>query len=188
VRRASSTVVALVGEGAHDATAAVGRAANVHAIVTGETDDALTRAVAAWDEAARTHVPYAVHDADPLATVADAWVRRFDETGPAGELEVAVSATLARWRARSLELPDYYLVLDAEALPPTRRHWFLGVLHGAAPARVVPVPGEPAMVRDALGGLGAGRWWPELDHMLDGIDRVVPNRAGRTPASRAPAR
>jgi hypothetical protein len=37
--------------------------------------------------------PYLVHDADPLALVADAWVRRYDQQGPAGELEVAVRDT-----------------------------------------------------------------------------------------------
>jgi hypothetical protein len=52
---------------------------------------------------------------------------------------------LARWRVGSIELPDYYLALDAESWTATRRHWFLGVLHTAAPARVVPdqlVPGS----------------------------------------------
>ena len=92
----------------------------------------------------RAHSPYLVHDADPLAAVGDAWVRRYDEQGPIGELEVAVAETLARWRVGSIELPDYYLVLDAEAWGATRRHWYLGVLHGAAPARVVPVPDPDA--------------------------------------------
>jgi hypothetical protein len=60
-----------------------------------------------------------------LALVADAWVRRFDEQGPAGELEVAVRDTLVRWRARTIELPDY-IVLDPGSWGVTRRHWYLG--------------------------------------------------------------
>lgn len=98
----------------------------------------LERAATAWQAATGTHLPYLVHDADPLAAVADAWVRRYDEQGPAGELEVAVADTLARWRARTIELPDYYLLLDPEALAPTGRHWYLGLLARSAPARVVP--------------------------------------------------
>ena len=116
-----------------------------------------------------------MHDADPLAAVADAWVRRFDEQGPVGELEVAVAETLARWRVGSIELPDYYLVLDAEAWGATRRHWYLGVLHQAAPARVIPVPDPDAAAR-TLPRLGAGAWWPDLDDLLGGIERVVPDQ------------
>lgn len=80
----------------------------------------MTRAVAAWREARRAHVPFLVHDADPLADVAEAWVSRLDGTGPLGELEVAVRKTLVRWRAGLLELPDYYLVVDAESLEVTK--------------------------------------------------------------------
>ena len=123
-----------------------------------------------------SHSPYSVHDADPLAVVADAWVRRFDEQGPVGELEVAVRETLARWRVGSIELPDYYLVLDAERWGATRRHWFLGVLHHAAPARIVPVPDAHA-AGAALGHLTTGRWWPDVDALLDGVDQVVPDLA-----------
>jgi hypothetical protein len=126
-------------------------------------------------DAVRAHSPYLVHDADPLAAVADTWVRRFDEAGPIGELEVAVSETLARWRVGSIEMPDYYLVLDAESWPPTRRHWYLGVLHAAAPARVVPVPDPDAAAR-MLPRLSAGAWWPDLDDLLAGIEQVVPDQ------------
>jgi len=124
----------------------------------------------------RVHSPYFVHDADPLAAVATAWVRRFDEQGPFGELEVAVAETLARWRVGSIELPDYYVVLGADQWGATRRHWYLGVLHRAAPARVVPVP-DAAAARGALGRLTTGRWWPDVDTLLDGIERVVPDQA-----------
>ncbi len=98
-----------------------------------------------------------------------------------GEVEVAVQETLARWRAGSIELPDYYLALDAERWAPTHRHWFLGVLHRAAPARVVPVAGNADEVAAALGHLSSGRWWPDLDRLLDGIERTVPDQAGLAP-------
>ena len=177
-RRTSTTVIAVVGDG-DDVRAAVERlgvAANVVALVPPIDDGPLERAVAAWHDAARAHSPYFVHDADPLAAVADAWVRLYDEHGPRGELEVAVAETLARWRPGSIELPDYYLALDADTWVPTRRHWYLGVLHAAAPARVVPVTGIDAEA--ALAHLGAGRWWPDLDQLLDGVDRVVPDQVG----------
>ena len=59
---------------------------------------------------------------------------------------------------------------------PTRRHWYLGVLHATAPARVVPVPDPDAAAR-TLPRLGAGAWWPDLDDLLGGIERVVPGSA-----------
>jgi hypothetical protein len=151
------------------------RGANVATLIPDADAPALDRAVEAWNAATRIHTPYFVHDADPLAAAAAAWVRRFDERGPAGELEVAVTDTLARWRAGSIELPDYYLVLDAESWTPTRRHWYLGVVHAAGPARVVPVA-DAEEAGSALAHLSAGRWWPDLDDLLVGIDRVVPDQ------------
>ena len=177
-RRTATTVVAVVGDDAvaRAATERLGRGANVGWTDPEPADDALTRAVAAWGLAARAHAPYFVHDADPLRAVADAWVRLYDEQGPRGELEVAVANTLVRWRPGSIELPDYYLVLDAEGWGTTRRHWYLGVLHRAAPARVVPT--DRTAADDVLEHLSAGRWWPDLDVLLDGIDHVVPDHVG----------
>jgi hypothetical protein len=141
----------------------------------------LDRAVEACGEARRTAAPYLLHDADPLAWVAGAWTRYFEATGVTGDLEVAVAETLARWRARALDLPDYYVVVSPEGLAPTLRHWYLGVLAGAAPARVVALaPSEP--ITDRLPTLGTGPWWPGLDRLLDGVERVVPDRAGRSSA------
>ncbi|HEX6312167.1 MAG TPA: hypothetical protein VF152_11140 [Acidimicrobiia bacterium] len=176
--RASTTVVALVGERAPEVAAQLGGAANVVAVLVDAEASPFDRAVQVWNRVAGTHAPYLVHDADPLAAVADAWTRLYDGAGAVGELEVATQETLARWRAGSIELPDYYVVLDAEGWAPTRRHWFLGVLHGAAPARIVPVGATASEVAGALGRLAAGRWWPELDELLAGIDRAVPDRAG----------
>ncbi len=175
-------MVAVVGDGSGPCVARLGDAVNVVAASDPASgaerqgvEDVLDGAVTAWSEATRVHTPYFVHDADPLALVGDAWVRRADEQGPVGELEVAVEATLARWRVESIELPDYYLVLDAESMPPTRRHWYFGVLHRAAPARVVPVANTGEATR-ALPRLGAGRWWPDLDALLTGIDRIAPDQ------------
>ena len=186
-RRTSTTVVAVVGTDAAACVEQLGLAAHVVPVLVDADDPPLDRAVAAWAEAVRAHSPYLVHDADPLAVVADAWVRRFDEAGPIGELEVAVSETLARWRVGSIELPDYYLVLDAESWTPTRRHWYLGVLHAAAPARVVPVPDPDAAAR-MLPRLGTGAWWPDLDDLLDGIDQVVPDQVAPASVSAGSAR
>ena len=185
MQRTSTTVVTLVGERAAACVTALGRASNVVAHLADAGAAPLDRAVDAWGVAARTHSPYFVHDADPLAAVVDTWVRRYDEEGPIGELEVAVTEPVARWRARSIELPDYYLVLDAETWGATRRHWYLGVLHEAGPARVVPAVGDPAVLADALGHRAAGRWWPDVDRLLDGVDRVVPDQIGRSVAEPA---
>jgi hypothetical protein len=176
VQRITTTVVALVGEPARACMDALGQAANVATVRPDATAPPLERAVAAWQAATRTHTTYLLHDADPLAAVADAWARRFDveQPGPAGDLEVAVAETLGRWRARAIELPDYYLVLDPETWEATRRDFYLGVLHRAAPHRVVPVTGTPEQVGAQLGGLRSGRWWPEVDRLLDGIDQVMP--------------
>ena len=174
--RHATTVVAVVGGRAGAAAASLRGRANVR-VVLPEEEGAAERAGVAWRLAAGTSVPYLVHDADPLAAVADAWVRRFDEAGPAGELEVAVADVVARWRARSVGLPDYYLVVDAEELPPTRRHWYLGVLHRRAPLRVLPRGGAED-VAAALRRLPAAPWWPGLDDLLATVERVVPDRVG----------
>jgi hypothetical protein len=137
----------------------------------------LDRASAAWEQARRTTAPYLIHDADPLAWVADVWARRFEGQGVAGDLEVAVAETLARWRARSIELPDYYVVVDPEGLRPTLRHWFLGLLGSTAPPRVVTNPPTVPVV-SSLAQLHTGRWWPDLDRMLADLDRVIPEQAG----------
>ncbi len=152
-------------------------AANVRVLRTEADAAPLDRARAASEQARRTTTPYLLHDADPLAWVAETWAQRFEGQGTPGELEVAVAETLARWRARSLELPDYYLVVDPEGIRPTLRHWFLGLLASAAPARVVT--SRPSLpVVDNLAGLHTGRWWPDLDRILADLDRVLPEQAG----------
>jgi hypothetical protein len=175
-RRTSTTVVVVVGDAdaARACVERLGRAANVGWVVPDPDADPLDRAVDGWSQASRAHTPYFVHDADPLAAVATAWVRYYDERGPIGELEVAVAATLGRWRPGSIELPDYYLAVDAESWEPTRRHWWLGVVHAAAPSRVVPTLAADA--EHTLAHLASGRWWPDLDELLRDVHTVVPDR------------
>jgi hypothetical protein len=87
-----------------------------------------------------------------------------------------VRETLSRWRARTIDLPDYYIVLDPGSWEATRRHWYLGLLHRAAPSRVVPADPAADQVQARIGNLASGRWWPELDRLLAEVDRVVPDR------------
>jgi len=136
--------------------------------VVGAFPDAVRRVFGA-------HTTYVVHDDDPLAAVADGWVRLFEESGPIGELEVAVAETVARWRAGTAELPDYYLVAGVDTLTDTRRHWYFGVLRDAAARRVVPVDPDAGAVLGALEALAPGPWWPPVDRLLDGIERRAPD-------------
>lgn len=133
------------------------------------------------------HTTYLVHDDDPLGDVADAWTRLFEESGPIGELEVAAAETVARWRAGTTELPDFYLVTGVDDLTPTRRHWYFGVLHDAAPRRIVPVDPSAEAVLGALESLAPGPWWPPVDRLLDGIEHRAPelvrDRASHRPPS-----
>lgn len=138
----------------------------------------LDRSAAAWSAAKRTAGTYFVHDADPLAELAEAWTEFFDGSAPHGTIEVARASVLARWRAGSIALPDYYLLDSPDDLTPTMRHWFLGVLAGAALTRVVALEPDRSL-GDHLGSLPSGRWWPPLDELLDGIERVVPDRLER---------
>ncbi len=176
MQRVSTTVIGLVGDQARVCAQALQRAPNIRVELPDPDAAPLERAAAAWQAATGTHAPYLVHDADPLALVADAWVRRYDQQGPVGELEVAVRDTLARWRARTIELPDYYLLLDPGSWGATRRHWYLGLLHRAAPSRVVPAEAAAAPLQARIATLDSGRWWPELDRLLAGVDRVVPDQ------------
>jgi hypothetical protein len=182
----NTTVVAVVATFADPSPLEHVRAANVRILRPDPDAAALDRAVMVWDLARRTSTPYLIHDADPLAWVADAWARRFEAAGTAGDLEVAMAETLARWRARSLDLPDYYVLTDPERFSPVLRHWFLGLLGSAAPSRVVTArAGAPVIER--LADLRPGPWWPDLDRVLAGIDRVLPEQLGGsgTPSSEA---
>lgn len=167
-------MVVVAGDGAGDVVSGLDGLHNVRAIRQGER-----RPAEVMEIAGRSAATYVVHDADPLADVAAAWTTYFDGTGVVGALEVAIEAALAELRADRLVLPDYYLVLDPDGMTETWRHWWLGVLAGAAPVRVVPVRPSAAAISEELGRLVAGRWWPaDLEAWLRGLPRVVPDRAG----------
>lgn len=183
-RNVSSTVVVVVDD-SPEAVAHLG-APNVRSLSVEADDAALERAVAAWGEVIRTHRPYVVHDADPLAAVADAWVAVYDGAGARGDVEVASDAVRAAWRRRRVDLPDYYLVVDLDRMSATRRHWYLGVLLEAAPHRVLPVDRSATKMLAAIRQLPAGRWWPDLDQLLDDVMDVVPDRFGLATDLRAP--
>lgn len=176
MRRLSSTVVVVAGEQAEAVVSGLGALNNVRALARGERSPAeMTEAVK------RSVATYVVHDADPLATVGDAWAGFFDGTEPVGGLELAIEAALTDLRSGRLLLPDYYVVLDAGAMPVTRRHWWLGVLAGTAPARVVLSEASAAAVTGVLANLPSGRWWPDdLAGWLRGLPKVVPDQAGLT--------
>jgi hypothetical protein len=174
MRRLSSTVVVVAGEQAGKVVSGLDGLRNVRAIThdgrsPAEVDQAVNQAVAT----------YVVHDADPLGAVGDAWVGLFDGAAPVGALEVATETALAALRSERVVLPDYYVVLDPDAMPVTRKHWWLGVLAGAAPARVVPAGASASAVTEVLGRLAPGRWWPsDVESWLRELPRVVPDRAG----------
>ncbi|MEV5747455.1 hypothetical protein AB0L00_06520 [Actinoallomurus sp. NPDC052308] len=174
MRRTSSTVVVVAGEGADKVVSGLVGLHNVRALVAGDRTPAeLSRAIAG------AGTTYVVHDADPLGDVRDAWVDFFDQAAPHGGLEVAIESALGGLAAERLLLPDYYVVLDPEGMSPTLRHWWLGVLAGAAPSRVVPAAASVAAVSDALAHLAAGRWWPaDLPGWLRGLPKVVPDQMG----------
>ncbi len=174
MRRLSSTVVVVAGERSGEVVAGLDGLHNVRAIARGE------RSAAEVEEAVhRSTATYVVHDADPLGAVGDAWVGLFDGAEPVGGLEVAVETALAGLRSDRLALPDYYVVLDPEDMPVTRRHWWLGAVADSAPNRVVPSRASSAAVADVLGRLSSGRWWPaDLETWLRDLPRTVPDRVG----------
>jgi hypothetical protein len=183
VLKVNTTVVAVVAPPEIDPLDGL-HAANVRVRRPDPQAPALDRAVAVWEQARGTAAPYLVHDADPLADAADAWVARFEGRGVPGSLEVAVAATLARWRARSLDLPDYYVLVAPDDLAPLRRQWFVGFLGAAAPNRVSTArPGTTLL--DHLPGLRPGPWWPELDRLLADLDRFAPDAGPLVAATEA---
>lgn len=175
MQRSSATVVTLVGPDAARSLPGLAAAGRVRTVTVDAELGPLERAAAAQRLVSGSGSTLAVSDIDPLAGVVDAWTGLYAGTGVAGALEVAVAATVAIWRAGTVELPDYFVVLDPDAWEPTRRHWYLGVLTAAAPSRVLPVPSADA-VPGVLRRLPSGRWWPTLERLLDGIDHQLPDR------------
>jgi hypothetical protein len=139
----------------------------------------------AMRDAARRSATYVVAPADPLAGVATAWRAMWDvparaATAAAG-FEESAAETLAAWRRKRFELPDYYLVIAPPEGIATGPDLYLGPLRAARPHRVAVAasagPGDAASARgltsaisllDTLRSLPHGPWWPPLDQLLDG--------------------
>jgi hypothetical protein len=126
-------------------------------------------------EAARRRSTYVVVPDDPLADVAAGWRTMWDlSAGPAGaaEFERAAADTLAAWRAKQFELPDYYLVMAPPPGTDTGPDLYLGPLRALRPRRVAVArggdgPGQAVRLLDTLRSLEHGPWWPPLDELLD---------------------
>jgi hypothetical protein len=133
----------------------------------------------AMREAARRRSTYVVVPADPLAGVAAAWRGMWDvAAGPAAAagFEESAAGTLAAWRAKRFELPDYYLVIAPAEDTATGPDLYLGPLRAARSRRVAVAATDPASpgvrssaisLLDTLRSLPHGPWWPPLDELLD---------------------
>jgi hypothetical protein len=135
---------------------------------------------AAWEtgaqalrEAARRQSTYVVVPDDPLADVAAEWRAMWEPGGAHGPsgFEERAADTLAAWRGKQFELPDYYLVVvGAEAAGPDL---YLGPLRAARPRRVAVagmasgLAAQQSRLLDALGSLEYGPWWPPLEDLID---------------------
>lgn len=212
VRRNPSTVVVLAGWATEQVLAALGRSLNVVLVRPEEPppggDGGIETAAGALRRAAGIAAPYVLVAADPLGSVAAAWQAMWDVTAePRGseEFELRAAETLAAWRAKRFELPDYYLVLAEETAPggndvpggpggsgtgEPRADFYLGPLRAVRPNRVSVAAGATAAAQtDALlselGSLRHGPWWPSLDEILRTARGFYPGAlAGSTAAAR----
>ena len=205
VRHNPSTVVVLAGRTIEQVLAAVGRSLNVVLVRPEQpqpgpgagagTDAGIEAAAGTLRRAAGIAAPYVLVAADPLGPVAAAWQAMWEVTAePRGsdEFELRAAETLAAWRAKRFELPDYYLVLAEETAPggagapgttgtsgapgvsgvgERRADFYLGPLRAVRPNRVSVAAGAaPDALAGALlselGSLRHGPWWPPLDEVL----------------------
>jgi hypothetical protein len=192
VRHNPSTVVVLAGGTTEPVLAAVGRSLNVVLVRPAEPPPgpapAIDAAAGALRRAAGITAPYVLVAADPLSPVAAAWQAMWEVTAePRGgdEFELRAAETLAAWRAKRFELPDYYLVLAEEAAPGgtapaaggasgasgPRADFYLGPLRAVRPNRVSVAAGaspeaQAGALLTELGSLRHGPWWPPLDEVF----------------------
>jgi hypothetical protein len=215
VRHNPSTVVVLAGRTTEQVLAAVGRSLNV-VLVRPEQPQSGTDAGAGIEAAAGVlrraagiTAPYVLVAADPLSQVAAAWQAMWEVTAePRGsdEFELRAAETLAAWRAKRFELPDYYLVLADEAGPggadgaggpgvsgspgagERRADFYLGPLRAVRPNRVSVAAGaSPQAQADALlselGSLRHGPWWPSLDEVFRTARGFYPGTLAESPSA-----
>jgi hypothetical protein len=173
----TATVVAIVGDQSEEALASLDgiRGVDVLSLHGSETTIATRRIAAAT-------TPWVVHDADPLAHVAAAWVELFEERSTLGALEVEVETAIALFDRGSALMPDYYIVLEPEEAPDTWRHWWCGALGHRAPQRVLtshaPTTPRDAALRRLLSNLPSSRPWPDPASWLPHLPFEIPDRVG----------
>jgi hypothetical protein len=190
MRRESSTVVVLVGEVNDRLLAGIAGSFNV-SVARAPGPAAGARGAAGepaparpgWEtgaeamrEAARRSSTYVIVPDDPLADVAAAWSAMWDVTaGPRGAagFEERAADTLAAWKNKRFELPDYYLVMTQAHVTEHSPDLYLGPLRSVRPRRVAVAgvtdsPGaQAARLLDTLRSLEHGPWWPPLGELID---------------------
>jgi hypothetical protein len=176
MRRDSSTVLVLTGEVRPGLLAEVGRSPNVSVVRPAASEEGgLDAAVSTLREASRRASTYVLAVADPLAEVAAEWQAMWDlsrQSRGGAEFENRAHEVLLAWRAGRFELPDYYLVLARAEAEGGAAAFHLGPLRAARPHRVAAVAAgngreQAAAVRQTLGSLRHGPWWPPLDELVD---------------------
>jgi hypothetical protein len=212
VRHNPSTVVVLAGRTTDQVLAAVGRSLNV-VLVRPEQPQSGTDAgagieAAAWTlrRAAGITAPYVLVAADPLSQVAAAWQAMWEVTAePRGsdEFELQAAETMAAWRAKRFELPDYYLVLAEETAPSgagvsgapgatgtgeRSADFYLGPLRAVRPNRVSVAAGaspdaQAGALLSELGSLRPGPWWPSLDEVFRTARGFYPGTLAESPSA-----
>ncbi len=198
-------MVVLVGEVSEGLLAELGRSANVsvaRAPEAGQQDGAQPRpgwqaGALAMREAAGRQSAYVIVPDDPLAGVAAAWRAMWDVAsgpGAAATFEEHAAETLAAWRGKRFELPDYYLVVAAAQAEDMGQDLYLGPLRAGRPRRVAVAgtgdsPGQAGRVLDALRSLEHGPWWPPLGDLIEAARRFYAGGLAETQAAPAsPAR
>ncbi|WP_213814983.1 hypothetical protein [Glaciihabitans sp. dw_435] len=170
---ASSTTVVFIGRNPAPTLGRLNRLTNVRAASLAEMTDG---DAGQWINQSQS--PYVVHDRDPLAHVAHAWVEFFDDQTTLGTLDFEIERALQSLSAGGASLPDYYIIDAPEELSPTWKHWWLGVLPDAAPTRVIPWDDGATPLARLLGHLPTGRSWPDPGPWLHRVARQVPDRVG----------
>jgi len=209
VRHNPSTVVVLAGRTTEQVLAAVGRSLNVVLVRPEQpqpgTDAGagIEAATAALRRAAGITAPYVLVAADPLSQVAAAWQAMWEVTAePRGsdEFELRAAETLAAWRVKRFELPDYYLVLAEETAPggggasgaagtgERLADFYLGPLRAVRPNRVSVAAGaspdaQAGALLSELGSLRPGPWWPSLDEVFRAARGFYPGTLAESPSA-----
>ena len=188
MRRESATVVSLTGEITTSLLAALGRSGNVSVARATPEDqvEAGGRPLSGWEpgaramrEARRRRSMFVIVPDDPLAGVAAAWSAMWEPaagTGAPQAFEARAAETLAAWRDKQFELPDYYLVTAPAQRDVAAPDFYLGPLHAVRPRRVAVAAAPPAdvaahaaLLLDTMRSLEHGPWWPPLDELIDAV-------------------